>query len=96
MNAVFEVPSFTFWNVAYTAIGASVYWGTRGRTKLKPYLLPDIVKYLPAERYHPLFEFILFIVLGCLVGIAFVSPTNARQALTAGFGWTGVFAHRKT
>ena len=40
---MFEPPSFGFWNVVYTAIGATVFWGTWGRTKLKPFVLPDII-----------------------------------------------------
>lgn len=93
---MFENPSFSFWNVVYTAIGAAVFWGTWGRTKLRPYILADVIKYLPGKRWHPLIEFIVFIVIGCVVGIGFTNPINARQALTAGFGWTGVFAKRSS
>ena len=91
----FELPSFTLWKVVYTAIGASVYWGVQGRTKLRPFLLPDVLPHLPWERAQAILEFVVFLTMGCLVGIAFVNPTNAQQALTAGMGWTGVFVRRR-
>jgi hypothetical protein len=92
---MFDAPSFTFWNVVYTAIGASVFWSTWGRTKLKTFVLPDLVRYLPWKRWHPLIEFVLFIALGCVVGVGVTNPTNPRQAITAGLGWTGAIARRK-
>lgn len=94
---MFHVPDFTFWNVAYTAIGAAVFWGKWGRTKLKAICLSDILNLLdlkPAQRGA--LEFVIFVALGCLVGIAVVQPTNATQALTAGFGWTGLFSKHRS
>jgi hypothetical protein len=92
----FEMPSFTVWKVVFTAVGASVYWGMWGRTKLRPYLLPDILRYLPFKRFHPMIEFLVFLTIGCLVGIGFTNPSNPQQAITAGMGWTGVFVRRKS
>jgi hypothetical protein len=57
--------------------------------------LPDILKYLPFKKLHPLIEFLVFLALGCIVGIGFTNPSNPQQALTAGMGWTGVFVRRK-
>jgi hypothetical protein len=92
---VFQTPSFAFWNVAFTAIGAAVYWGKWGRTKLKAYVLSDLVNLIPVEeKWRFAIEFAIFLIIGSVVGIAVVQPTNATQALTAGFGWTGLFAHR--
>jgi hypothetical protein len=91
----FEMPNFTLAKVAFTAIGATVYWGLSGRTKLRPFLLPDILKHLPWKQAHPILEFLLFLMMGCLVGIGFTDPSNPRQAITAGMGWTGVFVRRK-
>ena len=93
---MWEMPHFTIGKVLYTAIGASVFWGISGRTKLRPFYLFDFVKFLPLEKKtQDILQFIVFIVLGCVVGIGFADPNNPRQALTAGFGWTGVFARRK-
>lgn len=90
---MFQGPSFTFWNIVYTAIGAAGFWSTWGRSKLKPFLIADLIRRLPARRWHPLIEFLLFIVLGVIVGIGVTNPTNAQQAIAAGMGWTGIFAH---
>lgn len=95
MIAGFDVPSFDAWKIVYTAIGASIYWGMWGRTKLRPYVLPDILEHLPWKNVHPLIEFAIFLTLGCLVGIGFANPSTPQQALTAGMGWTGVFARQK-
>ena len=92
---MFQVPHFGFWNVVFTAIGAAVYWGKWGRTKLKAYVLSDLIALVPlSPKWRSALEFIIFLTVGCLVGIAVAQPTSPVQALTAGFGWTGLFAHR--
>jgi hypothetical protein len=94
--SVFDPPHFTFWNTAYTAIGAAVFWGRNGRTKLKVYYLSYVFDLLefPEGRSRRCTEFVIFIVLGCLVGIGIAKPGTVPQALTAGFAWTGFFAKR--
>jgi hypothetical protein len=90
---MFEPPHFTAWNVTYTAIGAAVYWGKWGRTKLKAYVLSDWLVLLPVDdKWRCAIELFTFVALGALIGVAIVQPLNAIQALTAGFSWTGVFA----
>jgi len=87
--------AFSISNVLFTAIGASVYWGINGRSKLRAYLLREVIDWLdlnPTARAAT--EFVIFVVLGCLVGIAVTQPISATQAITAGFGWTGLFARR--
>jgi hypothetical protein len=92
----FHVPVFTFWNVVFTAIGAAVFWGKWGKTKLKVKYLSDLLDLFPLNpKSRGALEFLIFVALGCVVGIAVVQPSNAAQALTAGFGWTGfVSGHR--
>jgi hypothetical protein len=86
----FQIPTFTFWNVAFTAIGVAIFWGKWGRTKLKAYVLSDIVNLLPVDdKWRSAIEFVVFVAFGCLVGIGVTQPTTAAQALTAGLGWTG-------
>jgi hypothetical protein len=93
LKAMFEAPTFTPWSVLFTATGAAVIWGKMGRTKLKAYYLSDIVRALPLNRkLQSLIEFIVFVTLGCLVGIGVAQPVNVRQALTAGIAWTSFFA----
>jgi hypothetical protein len=91
---VFQIPSFTFWNIVFTAIGVAVFWGKWGRTRLKAYVLSDLVNLIPVgAKQRAAIEFLVFLVLGCLVGIGVVQPTTPAQALTAGLGWTGFFTH---
>jgi hypothetical protein len=90
---MFDYPSFTFGAVAYAAIGSMVFWGKMGRTKLKAYVLSDVLDRLPVRpNTQYLIEFFIFVILGCVVGIGITQPTNARQAITAGIAWTGIFS----
>ena len=93
MAPEFAPPTFESWKLCYTAIGATVFWGKWGRTNLRAYILSDIVAALPVGyRLQHVIEFSLFIALGTLVAIGVTNPTNAAQALVAGFGWTGFFS----
>lgn len=92
MNSVFDNPSFTTWNIIYTAIGAMVLWGTWGRTKLKAFVLSSIIRLFLTGRAEAVVEFVVFVILGCIIGIGVVRPVNPQQAITAGLAWTGVFA----
>ncbi len=89
---------FTGSNILFTAAGAAVFWALKGgRSELKAFGLYDLVALIPVGvRLRRLLEFILFLCLGCIIGIGFTDPSNPRQALTAGFGWTGLLAMSKT
>jgi hypothetical protein len=92
----FEAPVFTFWGVLYTGIGSAVYWNWQGKKKIEAFSLSKTWRMLPlSKQVRSLIEFLVFIVLGVLVGIAFTQPQNPRQALTAGFAWTSVFGSIK-
>lgn len=92
---MFQSPQFTFWNVMFTAVGAAVFWGKWGRLSLRAFVLSDILNLFPLKGSHrAAIEFVIFMGLGCLVGIGVAQPHNAVQALTAGFGWTGFFSTR--
>jgi len=91
---MFENPSFTPWGILYTAIGVVVFWGKWGRTELKTYGLSRFVRMFCKGKPATCIEFLIFVMLGCLVGIGVTSPQNPQQAITAGFGWTGIFTHR--
>ena len=79
--------------ILFTAVGAAALWAKWGRQKLRVWLFSDLIELVPVnERWRPLIEFLVFISLGCVVGIGFVNPSTPAQALTAGFGWTGLFA----
>ena len=90
---MFVEPSFEFWNVFFTAVGASVLWTRWGKTKLKAFILSDLLDLLPLNRtWRNAIEFLVFIVLGVIVGIGATAPVNPQQAIAAGLGWTGLFA----
>lgn len=95
-TGVFQVPHFTVWTVAYTAIGAAVFWGRTGRTKLRVYYLSYLFDMLqfPDGVIRQVLEFIIFMVLGVLIGIGIANPGTVAQAITAGFAWTGFVAKR--
>jgi hypothetical protein len=95
-SGVFEVPQFTFWTTFYTAVGAAIFWGRTGRTKLRVYYLSylfDMARF-PDGPKRQVIEFTVFIFLGCLIGIGIAKPSTVAQALTAGFAWTGFVAKR--
>ena len=93
---VFEVPHFTVWTTIYTAIGAAVFWGRTGRTKLRVYYLSYLFDMLnfPDGLFRQVIEFAVFIAFGCLIGIGIAKPSTVAQAITAGFAWTGFVAKR--
>lgn len=88
---MFDNPSFTFWNIFYTAIGATLLWGTWGRTKLKAYVFSNVLGLFLSGRAETVVEFLVFVAVGCVVGIGVMKPVNPQQAITAGLAWTGVF-----
>ena len=92
----FHAPVFSLWTIVYTSIGAAIFWGKWGKAKLKAYVLSDLVNLLPCnQKWRGIIEFVIFVALGCLVGVAVVQPTNAAQALTAGLGWTGLVSKHR-
>src|SRR5690242_16186197 len=92
---MFENTNFTFGNIAYTAIGAAVFWGKWGRTELKAYVLSDLIGLLPIKKrsIRAGVEFLTFVGVGVVVGVGLTEPVNPAQAIMAGLGWTGLFAH---
>ena len=93
---IFQAPHFTFWTIAYTALGAALFWSRTGRNKLKVYVLSSMFDAfeIPDTRGRQAVEFIIFIVFGCLIGIGIAAPTTVAQAITAGFAWTGFVAKK--
>jgi len=87
--------AFTAANLFFAAVGASVFWGINGRTKLRAFILGDIIDWFGlSEKNRAPIEFIVFVSLACVVGVAVTQPISATQAITAGFGWTGLFARK--
>jgi hypothetical protein len=94
---LFENPSFHLWSVIYTALGATLFWSKWGREKLKAYFLSELIEmFVKSDRARMVIELIVFVSLGCLVGIGIVRPQNIPQAFSAGLGWTGLVAHHRS
>ena len=92
---MFDSPSFNAWNIGYTAVGAAIFWGRWGHTKLRAYVLSDLLDMIPIKAEIRVgIEFVIFLALGVFVGIGITSPTNATQAIAAGLGWTGLLAKK--
>jgi hypothetical protein len=78
-------------NWIFTAVGATVLYSTWGREKLRPFMLSDLIDTLHLEdRLRIWVEFIVFIMLGTVVAVAFTQPVSKAQAISAGLGWTGL------
>lgn len=88
---MFASPHFSFWNVAYTALGAGVLWSTWGYNKTRVFGFSKVIRLFTRGRWCHLVEFAVFIIVGCIVGIGVMDPRTPTQAITAGFAWTGVF-----
>jgi hypothetical protein len=89
----FDVPHFSFWSTAYTAVGAVLFWSLKGRTKLRVFALSDVVeKVISNPRLCYVVEFFLFVSIGCFVAVGVADPGNPRQAITAGLAWTGLLS----
>ncbi len=74
--------------IAYTAAGAVAYWAKWGRDRLRVFYLAEVLDVIPMRRIvRARVEFIMFVVLGCFLGIGLVQPTNMTQSFSAGFAW---------
>ena len=70
-------------------------WGRLGPKKVEVYTLSPLFRSLGMPtKARIVVEFIIFAVLGVVVGVSIVQPTNVPQALAAGLGWTGVLARQ--
>ena len=94
----FEIPAFTFSRVFFTAVGATVLWMKWGWTQRRAFALSVLIAPFCKKdsRVFSVLEFLVFIALGCVVGIVLTEPGNARQAIAAGMGWTGLLVTEKT
>jgi hypothetical protein len=53
----------------------------------------DIAR-VPDGRLRHSLEFLVFLTMGCVIGIGITQPGTAAQAITAGMAWTGFLAKR--
>jgi hypothetical protein len=90
-HITFQVPDFGFWNVCFTMLGASVYWFKVRKTDVKAFAMSELIRmYIKNEKVFYPIEFLVFIALGTVIGIAFVQPVTPQHAVTAGMAWTSM------
>jgi hypothetical protein len=80
--------------LAYAAAGAASYWARWGRERLRVVGLSRVLdELIPMENqlFAIRVEFVVFVALGCFLGVPFVEPVNFAQSFTAGFAWVGLF-----
>jgi hypothetical protein len=76
-----------------TAAGAFLlYFVLKSQKKPVIQFLPHINKEWAETTSGKIFEVVIFIFLGAIVGNLITEPINAKQALVAGLGWTGVLS----
>ena len=75
------------------ALGAAGLFNKMGRRGIRPYVLPQLTDLIPNRMARNVVEYIVFVGLGCVVGLFFVAPNTAIQAFSAGLGWTGLLAN---
>lgn len=77
-----------------TALGSALLWGRLGRTKVRAYVLsPWLDTFMKKQGFlRVTVEFVLFVLVGTVLGLGMCDPVSFAQALAAGFGWTSLVA----
>jgi hypothetical protein len=88
--------AFTFSMVATTAFGAIILWCKLGNEQLSVWGLGKLWDMFGLKtKWFQITEFVSFVVIGVVVGMALAHPTTIAQAFTTGLGWTGLLASEK-
>ena len=93
------------WLCFFTMLGVAILWAKEHSASLSPgkasatlriYGMSGAVEFFcpPSSKKGEIIQFLLFIVLGTLVGVAIGQPTIPAQALAAGVGWTALLSQR--
>ena len=89
---MFEEPTYELSSILFTSLGVILLWSKMGRKGIRPYALSNLIElFRLSKRATTILEFLVFLALGVVAGIAIVQPVNAPQAIAAGLGWTGLF-----
>ena len=92
-----DVPEYGGTNVFFTAVGVFLIWAAWGKGKLSVmYLNARLAKLGLSPNSLMVVEFLVTMILGVIVSIAFFDPQSARQAIAAGMGWTSLVVRPTT
>ena len=84
---------WTWIHCAFTALGVFLLYSRWGKDGLKYYVPRDLLKTIHLSvDLNSQVEFIIFMIMGTVVDMAFAEPDTARQSIAAGIGWTGLLA----
>ena len=91
MSVMCEVPLYNFTNIFYTAIGVFFIWASWGTGRLSvKYLNSTLATFGLSSNWLMVVEFLVAMVMGVVIAIAFVNPQTPQQAIAAGMGWTSL------
>ena len=86
-----DIPEYGVANVFFTAVGVFSIWASWGKGRLSVKYLNAVLADLGlSPNWLIAVEFLVTMVLGVVLSIAFVEPQTARQAIAAGMGWTSL------
>ena len=90
---MFDVPAYSYPNIFFTAIGVFFVWASWGTGRLSVKYLNTVLAAIGlSANWLMAVEFLVAMVMGVLIAIAFVDPQTAPQAIAAGMGWTSLVA----
>jgi len=77
--------------VGYSALGVLVLASRQGHEGLRIWVPGKLISTFKwHDNRNTQVEFVVFIVIGSLIGIVVGGPDTPRQAVAAGLGWTGL------
>jgi uncharacterized membrane protein YbjE (DUF340 family) len=82
-----------------TAFGSALLYARwshagSGQIQVKALGFESLIKYLPLSVGQRRFvSFLIFVMIGGIVGMVMAEPLNGRQAIAAGFGWTALLGN---
>lgn len=86
-----DIPEYGGTTIFFTAVGVFLIWAAWGKGQLSVmYLNARLAKLGLSPNWLMVVEFLITMILGVLVAIAFFDPKSARQAIAAGMGWTSL------
>lgn len=99
MAQPFQIPNFELVACTYTALGALAAYGklaqSRVRTWALSYIFDAIYGAKKINTSRTVWECLVFVVMGVLVGVAVTQPATPSQALVAGFSWAALLGKFK-